>query len=135
MQSLLAEPLTSSHSQLQALSGSGENEYDHEGDGDGKLPFTNIFDRGYQSTCAAWRQGQFVLQPTFAKSDKKFSTRGVLRAASVAADRSGNERAVRVSKLSAYVKRGTQQHKNIARLCDAWSVWSFRANFMFEPIL
>jgi hypothetical protein len=66
---------------------------------------------------------------------KKFSTRDVLRVASVAADRSGNERAVRISKMSAYVKRGTQQHKNIERLCDAWLAWSFQANFMFEQIL
>jgi hypothetical protein len=58
----------------------------------------------------------------------------VLRAASVAADRSGNE-AVRISKMSVYVKRGTQQHKNIVRLCDAWLAWSFQAKFMFEPIL
>ena len=87
------------------------------------------------STCTAWHQGQFVLQPTFAKSDKKFSTRDVLRAASVAADRSGNERAIRISKISAYVKRGTQKHTNIVRLCAAWLAWSFQANFMFEPIL
>jgi hypothetical protein len=57
----------------------------------GGVPFTIILDRGYRSTRAACRQGQFVLQPTFAKSDKKFSTRDVLRAASVASDRSGNE--------------------------------------------
>jgi hypothetical protein len=99
---------------------------------DGGVPFTIILDRGYRSTRAAWRQGQFVLQPTFAKSDEKFSTRDVLRAASVAADRSGNERAVRVSKMSAYVKRGTELHKNFVRLSDAWLVWSFQANFMFE---
>jgi hypothetical protein len=67
------------------------------------------------------------------KSDKKFSRRDVLRAASVAADRSENERAVRISKMPAYVKRGTQQHKNIVRLCDAWLAWSFQASFMFEP--
>jgi hypothetical protein len=104
-------------------------------DNDGGLPFTNILDRGYRSTRVAWRQGQFVAQPTFAKSDNKFSTRDVLRAASsVAADRSGNERAVRVSKMFAYVKRGTAQHKNMVRLCDALA-WSFQANFMFEPIL
>jgi hypothetical protein len=59
----------------------------------------------------------------------------VLRAASAAADRSGNERAVRVSKMSAYVKRGTQHHKNMVRLCDAWLAWSFQDNFKFEPIL
>jgi hypothetical protein len=32
-------------------------------------------------------------------------------------------------------ERGTQQHKNIVRLCDAWLAWSFQANFMFQPIL
>ena len=68
------------------------------------IPFTNILDRGYRSTRVAWRQGQFVMQPTFAKSDEKFNTVGVLRAASVAADRSGNERQVKRSKMSAYVR-------------------------------
>jgi hypothetical protein len=32
-------------------------------------------------------------------------------------------------------ERGTVQHKNMARLCDAWLAWSFQANFVFEPIL
>jgi hypothetical protein len=39
-------------------------------------------------------------------SDGKFTTGEVLRLASIAADRSGNERAVRVTKMSAYVKQG-----------------------------
>ena len=98
---------------------------------DGGVPFTAL-DRGYRSTGAAWRRGQLILQPTFAKSDEKITTRDVLRAASVAADRSGNERAVRVSKMSACVKRGTDLHKNFELLSDAWLVWSFQANFMFE---
>ena len=46
-------------------------------------------------------------------SDGKFSTGEVLRSASIAADRSGNERAVRVTKMSAYVKRGTTAHNDI----------------------
>ena len=83
---------------------------------------------------AAWRNGQFVLQPNFAPSDRKFSTKETLRGASIAADRSGNERAVRVSKLSAYVKRGTKLHKNVDRLCDVWLAWSWQANFMFKPV-
>jgi hypothetical protein len=60
-----------------------------------KAPFTNILDRGHQVVLAAWRQGkQFVLQPTFAKSDTKFTGKETLLSAAVAADRAGNERAV-----------------------------------------
>ena len=65
---------------------------------------------------------------------RKFSTKETLRAASVAADRSGNERAVRVAKMSAYIKRGTALHKNVDRLCDVWLAWSWQANFMFKPV-
>ena len=101
---------------------------------DGGIPFLNGLDRGYRSTRAAWAQGQLVCQPTFAKSDQKFSTKDVLRSASIAADRSGNERAVRVTKMSSYVKRGTMQHKDVVRLCDVWLAWSWQANFMFKSI-
>ena len=102
---------------------------------DGGIPFTNVLDRGYRSTRAAWRNGQFVTQPDFAKSDRKFQTGEVLRSASIAADRSGNERAVRVSKMSNYVKRGTESHKNLERLSDIWLAWSWQGNFMFKPFL
>jgi hypothetical protein len=102
---------------------------------DGGEPFLNVLDRGYRSTRAAWRNGQFVLQPTFAQSDARFTTIGVIHSASVAADRSGNERAVKVSKMSSFVKRGTHTHKNTERLCDVWLAWSFQANFMFKPVL
>ena len=103
---------------------------------DGGTKFTNVLDRGYRSTQAAWRAGgQFIHQPTFAKSDAKFSTIDTLSAASVAADRSGNERAVRVAKMSSYVKSGTTKHKNTVRLADVWLAWSWQANFMFKPVL
>ena len=102
---------------------------------DGGEPFVNVLDRGYRSTRAAWRNGQFVLQPTFAESDHRFSTAGVLHTACVAYDRSGNERAVRVSKMSSFVKRGTDTHKNLKRLCDVWLAWGYQANFMFKPVL
>ena len=103
---------------------------------DGGVKFTNILDKGYRVTQAAWRMGQFVLQPIFAKSDRKFTTADILKSASVATDRSGNERAVRVSKMSSYIKRGTEgsHNKDLPRLCDIWLAWSFQANFMFKPI-
>ena len=104
-------------------------------EGDGGVKFLNILDRGYRSTRAAWASGQLILQPTFAKSDKQFSTRDLIRSTSVAADRSGNERAVRVTKMSAYVKRGTQTHKNIDQLSDVWETWSYQSNFMYKPVL
>jgi hypothetical protein len=101
---------------------------------DGGLPFVNVLDRGYRVTRAAWMSKQFILQPTFAKSDSKFSGSDVLRSASVAADRSGNERAVRMTKMSATVKRGTINNKDLVRLCDLWLAWSWRTNFMFKPV-
>jgi hypothetical protein len=76
-----------------------------------------------------------VLQPTFSQGDRHFTTCEVLGSASVAADRSGNERSVRRSKMSSYVKRGTTQHKDIVRLCDVWLAWSWQTNFMYAPVL
>ncbi len=69
------------------------------------------------------------------KSDGKFTTGEVLRSASIAADRSGNERAVRVAKMSAHVKRGLTTHNDHERLADVWLAWSFQANFMFRSIV
>jgi hypothetical protein len=38
-----------------------------------KIPFTMILDKGYRITASAWGiAGTFVLQPSFARSDKKF---------------------------------------------------------------
>ena len=102
---------------------------------DGGTPFINEVDRGFRSCLAAWRKGQFILQPNFMKSDGKFTTGEVLRSASIAADRSGNERAVRVAKMSAYVKRGLTTHNDHERLADVWLAWSFQANFMFRSVV
>ena len=103
--------------------------------GDGGDAFINEVDRGFRSCLAAWKSGQFILQPNFMNSDGKFSTGEVLRSASIAADRSGNERAVRVTKMSAYVKRGTTAHNDVERLADVWLGWSFQANFMFRSVM
>jgi len=102
-------------------------------DADDGVKFMNILDRGYRCTKASWQNGQFVLQPTFAKSDEKFSCNDVVRSASIAADRSGNERAVRIAKLSSYLKYGN--HTNTVRLSDAWEAWIFQMNFMYQSVM
>jgi hypothetical protein len=100
------------------------------------IKFLNILDRGYRSTRAAWRNGQqFVYQPTFAKSDRKFKANETIQAASAAADRSGNERAVRLAKSSAFIRRGTETQKSVVRICDAWLAYGFQVNFMFKSVV
>jgi hypothetical protein len=55
----------------------------------------NILDKCYRCVLAAWRAGgQLLLQPLFAKSDRKFTSNEVLLSGAVATDRSANERAV-----------------------------------------
>jgi hypothetical protein len=90
-------------------------------------------DRGYRCTKSCCENGQFVSQPTFAKSDEKFSGNDVVRSASIAADRSGNERAVRYAKLSSYLKHGN--HTNTVRLSDAWEAWIFMTNYMYQSVM
>ena len=74
-------------------------------------------------------------QPTFAKADRKFKAKETIQAASVAADRSGNERAVRLVKTSAFVRRGTETQKSVVRICDAWLAYGFQVNFMFKSVV
>ena len=63
------------------------------------IAFTTILDKGYRVTLAPWQAGkQMVMQPVFAKSDEKFSGQQTLTSASVATDRSGNEREVNIAK-------------------------------------
>ena len=103
----------------------------------GDVQIINVLDRGYRSTKAAWRNGQFVLQPTFAHSDKKFLAKGTLQSASIASDRSGNECAVKVCKSSSYLKTGIRGNKDedVERMCDIWLTYSFQANFMYESVM
>jgi hypothetical protein len=99
-------------------------------------PFTIILDKGYRCRLAAWREGmQTMLQPWFADSDKKFGSKQVLTSAQIAHDRSGNERAVNVSKRSNLVKRGHHMAADTATTDDVWIGWSFQANFMYKPVL
>jgi hypothetical protein len=98
--------------------------------------FTNILDKGYRCVLAAWRRGkQFVMQPTFCKSDQQFCTKHLLDSAAIATDRAGNERAVNVCKRSGVLQRGLLRNGSPADLDDTWLAWSFQANFMFRPVL
>jgi hypothetical protein len=92
----------------------------------------NILDKGYRVVEAAWREGrQFVLQPTFAKADKKFTSNETIRSATVASDRGGNEHAVRLAKLCGFFQHGLDPHQNINLLCDVWLGWGFICNFIY----
>ena len=100
------------------------------------LPFHNILDKGYRVSLIAWREGhQTVSQPVFAKSDTRFTGEETITSASVAADRSGNERAVNVCKRSGYLQRGLSTKACPVRMSNIWLTWSFQTNFMFESVL
>ena len=63
------------------------------------LSFTNVLDKGYRTQVDVWCKGkQHTLQPEFAKSDLKFGRNKTLTSAKIAADRAGNEQAVRLTK-------------------------------------
>jgi DDE superfamily endonuclease len=99
-------------------------------------PFTVILDKGYRITAAAWGVGNtFILQPSFAKSDKKFTGLETVRNAGIASDRSANERAVRLSKMCGYIRMGLLQNESTKRLDNAWITWSFQSNFNYKPVL
>ena len=100
------------------------------------VPFVNVLDRGYRGKLAAWNQGrQLALQPPSSKSDQRFKGRETVFAATVAHDRSGNERAVNVCKRSGLMQRGFQENMNPIRFNYAWRTWGFQANFMYQPVL
>ena len=100
------------------------------------LPFTNIYDKGYRAKMVAWRCGQqLVLQPEWAESDKQFRRDQTFLSASVATDRGGNERAVKVCKRAWFIRRGFLPNMSPKQLNDAWTTWAFQANFMFSPVL
>ena len=97
------------------------------------VPFSNIFDKRYRLVLAALRSsGQYVLQPYWKKSDRKFTSKELLVSIAVASDRAANKRQVHVTKLSGYLKRGVQTHQKLETMADVWLVWGFQSNFMFE---
>ena len=100
------------------------------------VAFLNILDKGYRCTLAAWRAGrQLLIQPDFARSDRRFKSSEVLRSSTIASHRSGNERAVNVMKRSGLIQRGLQKHQDTAMISDAWLAWGFQVNFMYKPVL
>jgi hypothetical protein len=100
------------------------------------LPLTNILNKGYHSILTEWRTGgQLLLQPFFAKSDRKFSSRDMLLSGAVASDRSANERAVNRMKASGMIACGIHQRQNLSQAADLWEAWGFQCNFMFNPVL
>ena len=101
--------------------------YYEEGDLEGKLiTWLIIYDRGYRAKMAAWLEGkQRVLQPPASKSDERFKERMTVYAATIAHDRSGNERAVNVCKRSGVMKRAFKPNMNPIRFNYAWRGWAF----------
>jgi hypothetical protein len=107
-----------------------------ENDASSDMTFTNIVDKGYCCVLAAWRKGQYLLQPTFAKSDQQFTTEDILTSTAIATDRAGNEHAVKnICKQSGVIQRGLHRNGSTADLDDSWLAWIFQANFMFHPVL
>ena len=97
--------------------------------------FTIVLDKGYRTVSDAWQNGNhFTLQPTFASSDTRFTTSQTLLTSTVAADRAGNERAVRYAKTSEYIKRGLLNNESCKRMSDVWLAWGFQVNFMYRPV-
>ena len=100
------------------------------------IPFGNILDKGYRIVRTAFKFGkQTCIQPMFAESDVTFTSNEMNYSASVAADRSGNERAVHLAKLSGSVKRGLYPRSSPAHMNNIWEAWSFQTNFMYAPVL
>ena len=101
-----------------------------------KVVFLILYDRGYRAKMAAFLAGkQEVVQPPASKSDERFRGRMTVYAATVAHDRSGNERSVNVCKRSAMMKRGFKPGMNPIRFNAVWRGWAFWANFMYEAVL
>ena len=96
----------------------------------------NVMDKGYRTTLVAQEQGQQMLQPAFSEGDKKFNREATLYSASIAAVRSGNERAVRHLKSSWYVtKRAHRQGRTLEFLSNVWLEYGFQVNFMYSSVL
>ena len=102
---------------------------------DGEVkPAHNILDKGYKITQEAVRLDQHIIQPNFMNAKKGFKGEDVLCTAEVASDRSGNERAVKIVKRSAYITDGIAANQLFARMEKVVKAFSCRCNFMFRPI-
>jgi hypothetical protein len=73
----------------------------------------------YRCIMATWRAGkQFLVQPAFASSDRKFNTCEFNRSSTWVSDRSGNERAVNVTKCPGIIKRSLRPHESRSVIAD-----------------
>merc|ERR1712157_325373 len=71
--------------------------------------FTNVYEKGYCAEKVVLRTGQqIIFQSEWAESGNKFGRKKTMISASVATDRSGNERAVNVCKQAWFISRGFQ---------------------------
>jgi hypothetical protein len=108
-----------------------------EADPTSNVPFTNVFDKGFRNTVDAAMAGQKCLQPVFSRGKtQQFERNDLLHSACVAVVRSGNERAVKRTKMSWYLKRGlVEQSWDVDMFCDIWLAWTFQVNFMYDKFL
>ena len=98
--------------------------------------FTNILDKGYRCTVLMYRHGaQRVLQPIFKIKDKQRTDEEVLTTASIASDRSGNERAVKLMKTAGIIKSGIESNQSFKTVNDYWHVYGFQVNFMYKSVM
>jgi DDE superfamily endonuclease len=100
------------------------------------VSWMNMLDKGYRNLGGyAYKCGkQLVVQPTYMKSDRRFSQYDTLRTSSVAAVRAANERAVKYMKNSKYISSGLQANEGCVRLCNVWLCWGFVTNFIYRPV-
>jgi hypothetical protein len=113
------------------------DKYLHKYDDNNKhIKFHMMLDKGYRITSQAWEAGgQIVIQPNFATSDEQFTAFETMRSAAVAADRSGNERAVHYMKGCGFIDGGLRPGEKAQRLENVWLCWGFMTNFMYKPVL
>lgn len=101
-------------------------------DGTEYKAFIIILDRGYRLGYHAWKCGkQTVRQPVFKKEKRRFTGYETLKSATCAGVRSGNERAVRKSKLCGWLRKGLLPRECPRRFDDVWVAWGFQCNFMY----
>ena len=99
-------------------------------------PFINILDKGYRYSIQAWKVGSQILKkPVFDKSDKIFKGEENISSASIAANRSGNERTVKRAKESFFFELRLDPGASFELIDDICIAWHLQVNFMFEAVL
>jgi hypothetical protein len=97
--------------------------------------YTITTDKGFRNHLDAARQNMSLVSPSFATEGTSFSKANVIRIASIARIRSGNERAVRVVKLFPHFQRKIPLSSNLATLSNMWVIAGFRSNFLYNNVM